>query len=347
MRRPFRSWSPSCSSAPTAAHAGAFDAPAAPALAGTLPAGFTETTVWSGLKNPMALRFASDGRVFVARRAGSSTSSTTSTTRRRPLRGPPRSRPRLLGPRPARAGARPRFHQRPAVRLRPLRLRQAPDSADRAALGRRLPVAARADQRRLRGHRPALAARPRPGDGAEGPDRGLVPAVPEPLDRLARLRPRTACSTSAAGDGACFNFADYGQNGSPVNPCGDPPARHADAARRRRAARCARRTSAVRPSRRRSTARSCASNPDTGAAAAGNPRSQIAGSERAAGSSPTACATRSGSRSVPAPTRSGRATSAGTPGRRSTGPRPRAPVENYGWPCYEGAAGWAATTRRT
>ena len=27
----------------------------------------------------------------------------------------------------------------------------------------------------------------------------------------------------SAGDGASFNWADYGQDGSPVNPCGDPP----------------------------------------------------------------------------------------------------------------------------
>jgi glucose/arabinose dehydrogenase/PKD repeat protein len=27
----------------------------------------------------------------------------------------------------------------------------------------------------------------------------------------------------SAGDGASFNFADWGQDGSPVNPCGDPP----------------------------------------------------------------------------------------------------------------------------
>ena len=27
----------------------------------------------------------------------------------------------------------------------------------------------------------------------------------------------------SAGDGASFNFADYGQDGNPVNPCGDPP----------------------------------------------------------------------------------------------------------------------------
>jgi len=28
---------------------------------------------------------------------------------------------------------------------------------------------------------------------------------------------------ASAGDGASFNYADYGQAGSPVNPCGDPP----------------------------------------------------------------------------------------------------------------------------
>ena len=27
----------------------------------------------------------------------------------------------------------------------------------------------------------------------------------------------------SSGDGASFNFADYGQDGNPVNPCGDPP----------------------------------------------------------------------------------------------------------------------------
>ena len=28
---------------------------------------------------------------------------------------------------------------------------------------------------------------------------------------------------ASAGDGASFNFVDYGQDGSPLNPCGDPP----------------------------------------------------------------------------------------------------------------------------
>jgi glucose/arabinose dehydrogenase len=46
--------------------------PASPqvAVAGTVPAGFRESVVWSGLVNPTALRFAADGRVFVAEKGG-------------------------------------------------------------------------------------------------------------------------------------------------------------------------------------------------------------------------------------------------------------------------------------
>ena len=36
----------------------------------TLPAGFTESTVFSGLTNPTAVRFSPDGRVFVAEKSG-------------------------------------------------------------------------------------------------------------------------------------------------------------------------------------------------------------------------------------------------------------------------------------
>ena len=38
--------------------------------AATLPAGFQETVVFSGLTNPTVVRFASDGRVFVAEKSG-------------------------------------------------------------------------------------------------------------------------------------------------------------------------------------------------------------------------------------------------------------------------------------
>jgi glucose/arabinose dehydrogenase len=52
------------------ASAGPFGAPVALRLATTLPAGFSESTVWDGLGNPTALRFAPDGRVFVATKGG-------------------------------------------------------------------------------------------------------------------------------------------------------------------------------------------------------------------------------------------------------------------------------------
>ena len=101
---------------------------------------------------------------------------------------------------------------------------------------------------------------------------------------------------ATGGDGASFNYADYGQCGSPKNPCDDPPVprrRHPDARRPPRAARCARRTCARRgphrarrhpdpsqPGHRRRPAR----QPAHGRL---RPRTRAA-------SSPTASATRSG-----------------------------------------------------
>src|SRR6185295_13600112 len=43
---------------------------AAAAAAVTLPAGFQETVVFSGLVKPTAIQFASDGRIFVAEKSG-------------------------------------------------------------------------------------------------------------------------------------------------------------------------------------------------------------------------------------------------------------------------------------
>ena len=56
---------------PGSAFAGAFGAPVAPQLAApVLPPEFSESVVWSGLGNPTVIRFADDGRVFVATKAG-------------------------------------------------------------------------------------------------------------------------------------------------------------------------------------------------------------------------------------------------------------------------------------
>jgi len=40
------------------------------ATAGTVPADFHETVVWSNLVNPTAIRFAGDGRVFITEKSG-------------------------------------------------------------------------------------------------------------------------------------------------------------------------------------------------------------------------------------------------------------------------------------
>ncbi len=45
-------------------------AASASAEAATYPSGFSEQTVFSGLTNPTAIRFAPDGRVFVAEKSG-------------------------------------------------------------------------------------------------------------------------------------------------------------------------------------------------------------------------------------------------------------------------------------
>ena len=57
-----------------------------------------------------------------------------------------------------------------------------------------------------------------------------MPAVSRATRSATSTSAPTGPSTSAAGDGASFNFADYGQGGggagspTPKNPCGDPPA---------------------------------------------------------------------------------------------------------------------------
>ncbi len=49
-----------------------------------------------------------------------------------------------------------------------------------------------------------------------------MPAVPKPLTGSLAFGTDGALYVSG-GDGASFNFADWGQDGSPLNPCGGPP----------------------------------------------------------------------------------------------------------------------------
>src|SRR6185437_2128021 len=80
---------------------------------------------------------------------------------------------------------------------------------------------------------------------------------------------------ASAGDGASFNFADYGQDGSPVNPCGDPPGGVGGTQTPPTAEGGALRAQDVRTSADPTTLDGSILrlDPNTGAAAAGNPGS--------------------------------------------------------------------------
>ena len=173
------------------------------APAATTPSGFQETVVFSGLINPTAVRFASDGRVFVAEKRGIiKVFDSLSGHDADDLRGSPDERLQLLGSRPARSRAAPELSAE-SVRLRPLRLRRRHRRAGaqvgcarrrrRSLPGHQGREDVRCDRQRLRRERPPL---PSPGerehDGRQraGADQRLVPAVSEPLDRESGVRCR-------------------------------------------------------------------------------------------------------------------------------------------------------------
>ncbi len=117
------------------------------ASAAVLPLGFTETVVWNGLGNPTVIRFAPDGRVFVASKSGIINTfdgiGDTTPTQFADLRSKVHDfwDRGLLG-----MARRPQLHDRAAVRVRPLRLRQGAGLDPAAALGRRVRDAARRDR---------------------------------------------------------------------------------------------------------------------------------------------------------------------------------------------------------
>ena len=143
----------------------------------------------------------------------------------------------------------------------------------------------------------------------------------------------------SGGDGASYTFADYGQDGNPVNPCGDPPAGRGGAMTPPTAEGGALRSQDVRTTADPTSADGALLriNPDTGAALPDNPN--------AASSDPmTRRIVAHGFRN---PFRITVRPGTGEVWLGDVGwttweeidrvATPTAAMRNYGWPCYEGA----------
>ena len=200
------------------------------ARAATLPAGFQESIVFSGLTNPTAVRFASDGRVFVAEKRGviKVFDSLTDTTPDlfadlnvnvynfwdRGLLG------LTLAPNfptspyvyvlytydAAIGGTAPRWGT-PGVYSDPCPTPPGPTGDGCVVSGR-------------------LSRLQAAGNVMTGAEQVLIEdwcqQYPSHSIGAVEFGPDGALYASG-GDGASFNFVDYGQDGSPLNPCGDPP----------------------------------------------------------------------------------------------------------------------------
>ena len=205
--------------------------PAAPVVAASLPTGFQENVAISGLSNPTSVRFAPDGRVFVAEKTG----------RIKVFDSLADTAPTVF------ADLRTNVY----------------DFWDRGMLGLALdPDFATKPYVYVLYAYDAAIGDVAPRWGTPGVSSDPCPTPPGPTDdgcvvsgRLSRLEvgPGNVMTGSeqvlindwcqqypshsigslefgpdrslyvSGGDGASFTFADYGQKGSPLNPCGDPP----------------------------------------------------------------------------------------------------------------------------
>ena len=207
---------------------------AGPARAGEVPEGFEEQTVFSGLTQPTAIRFSPDGRVFVAEK-----------------RGLIKVFSDLDDPTPtifADLGARvhsfwdrgllglaldPAFPVEPYVYVLyahdfdPAVPGDFPRWGSEVATedGCPTPPGAVVDGCVVSGRLSRLEAL---GDTMVGDEQPLIEAdwcQQYPSHSVGALGfGADGALYASAGDGASFNFADYGQDGAPVNPCDDPPA---------------------------------------------------------------------------------------------------------------------------
>jgi glucose/arabinose dehydrogenase/PKD repeat protein len=200
------------------------------AQAATLPPGFQESVAFSGLTNPTVVRFSPDGRVFVAEKRGvikvfddlSDPTPTVFADLNVNVynfwdRG-------LLG-----MALAPNFPTDPYVYVL-----YTYDAAIGGAAPRwgtpgvysdpcPTPPGATGDGCVVSGRLSRLQAS---GNVMTGPEQVLVEdwCQQYPSHSIGTVEfGRDGALYASGGDGASFNFADWGQDGSPLNPCGDPP----------------------------------------------------------------------------------------------------------------------------
>jgi PKD repeat protein len=320
------------------------------ARAATLPTGFQESVVFSGLTNPTAVRFTSDGRVFVAEKRG------------------------VIKVFDSLSDPTPDVFADLNVNVY--------NFWDRGLLGMALdpnfPATPYVYVLYTYDHVLGSTA-PAPRWGTPGVYSDPCPTPPGATDdgcvvsgRLSRLQAAGNVMTggeqvlvedwcqqypshsvgavefgadgalyASGGDGASFNFVDYGQDGSPLNPCGDPPGGAGAALTSPTAEGGALRSQDLRTSGDPVSLDGSVIrvNPATGAAAAGNP---LAGSSDLNARRIIAHGLRNPFRFTFRPGTS--ELWLGDVGwndweeiNRIIGPTDGV-VENFGWPCYEGAA---------
>ncbi|GAB3251018.1 PQQ-dependent sugar dehydrogenase [Nocardioides dilutus] len=198
----------------------------------TTQPGFSETVVFSGLSNPTALRFSPDGRVFVAEKRGvikvfdSLTDPTPDVFADLNVnvhnfwdRG-------LLG-----MALDPGFPADPYVYVLYTYDHELGSAAPAPRWGTPgvysdpcpTPPGATADGCVVSGRLSRLTAS---GNTMTGSEQVLVEdwCQQYPSHSVGSVEfGRSGALYASGGDGASFNFTDWGQDGSPLNPCGDPP----------------------------------------------------------------------------------------------------------------------------